>query len=69
MGSKSSSWSALLQVLQKQQWIDSRTRAVSLEINTYNPHVNLFSQVKMTVELPVSGGIFPHSRWPIFLDD
>ena len=62
IGSSSSSWRALLQVLQNQQWIDSQTRAISLELTTYNPNVNLFNQIKMTVEMPASGGIFPYSR-------
>ena len=62
IGLSSSSWRALLQVLQNQQWIDSQTRAISLELTTYNPNVNLFNQIKMTVEMPASGGIFPYSR-------
>ena len=64
----SSSWSALLQVLQQQRWIDSESRAISLEIAIYNVNVNLFTQIKMTVEMPASGGVFPFTRLNVNAD-
>ena len=63
----STSWGALLQVLKQTRWIDSQTRALSLEITIYNVNVNLFTQVKMTIELPASGGVFPYTRLVILV--
>ena len=42
--------------------MDSLTRAVSLELTVYNVNVNLFAQVKFTLEMPASGGVFPFRR-------
>ena len=43
-------------------WIDRYTRAVFIELTTYNAQVNLFSIVTMTAEMLTTGGVFPMFR-------
>ncbi|XP_073985948.1 polycystin-2-like isoform X2 [Rhodnius prolixus] len=52
----------LLADLEKRRWIDRATRAVFIDFTVYSPDVDLFSAVKLVMELPPSGGVFPSSR-------
>ncbi|XP_044736940.1 polycystic kidney disease protein 1-like 2 [Chrysoperla carnea] len=36
-------------------WFDNLTRILIIEFTAYNPHVNCFVNVKLTVEISVSG--------------
>ncbi|CAF0821104.1 unnamed protein product [Rotaria sordida] len=45
--------------LEKFHWLDKATRALFIDIVTYNPSVNLFSYIKFIFEMPLTGGIFP----------
>jgi len=40
-------------------WLDRGTRVVFLDFTLYNGNINLFCQVKLTVEFPASGGAVP----------
>ena len=51
------------QALLAKRWVERSTRAVSFEFAIFNPNVNLFSQVKLLIEMPASGGIFPIARY------
>ncbi len=42
--------------LKKQLWLDRGTRVVFLDFTVYNANINLFCQIKLTVEFPASGG-------------
>lgn len=44
--------------LQYWKWIDQRTRAVILEMNTLNPNVNSFVHSRILFEFPAAGGVF-----------
>ncbi|CAF3985937.1 unnamed protein product [Rotaria sp. Silwood2] len=48
-----------LNELEKFHWLDKATRALFIDIITYNPSVNLFSYIKLIFEMPLTGGIFP----------
>ena len=48
-----------LNELEKFNWLDKATRALFIDIITYNPSVNLFSYIKIAFEMPLTGGIFP----------
>jgi hypothetical protein len=39
-------------------WLDERTRAVIIELNTLNPNVNIFVNVKLVFEFPATGGVY-----------
>ena len=45
----------LLRILERQEWIDTRTRAVFVEFTLYNANVNLFASVIMGVEWMAAG--------------
>ena len=45
----------LLQILERQEWIDPRTRAVFTEFTLYNANVNLYASVIMGVEWMATG--------------
>ncbi len=51
--------SAQLSDLEKNLWIDRGTRVVFLDFTVYNANINLFCQIKLTVEFPASGGAIP----------
>lgn len=40
-------------------WLDRGTRVVFLDFTVYNANINLFCQIKLTVEFPASGGAVP----------
>jgi len=44
--------------LQAWNWIDERTRAVIIEMNTLNPNVNSFVHSRILFEFPAAGGVF-----------
>ncbi|XP_078692097.1 polycystin-2-like [Branchiostoma floridae x Branchiostoma belcheri] len=48
--------------LQRQDWLDDKTRAVFIELTLYNPHVNLFSVVSMAVEFTNLGATYKGSE-------
>lgn len=50
---------AQLSDLEKNLWIDRGTRVVFLDFTVYNANINLFCQIKLTVEFPASGGAIP----------
>ena len=45
----------LMQILERQEWIDPRTRAVFTEFTLYNANVNLYASVIMGVEWMATG--------------
>lgn len=46
-----------LRELEEWKWIDIRTRAVIIELNTVNPNVNTFVNSKILFEFPAIGGV------------
>ena len=53
-----------LSMLHQNQWIDASTRAILIQMNLYNPNVQLFSSVSLLIEFPSSGSL--HQQ--IFID-
>ncbi|CUT99160.1 Polycystic kidney disease protein [Echinococcus multilocularis] len=51
-----------IQNLHKQGWIDHRTRAIIVEMATFNPGSNLFGIIVIKFELPGTGGVIPSFR-------
>ena len=51
--------SAQLVDLNTNLWLDRGTRVVFLDFTVYNANINLFCQIKLTVEFPASGGAVP----------
>ncbi|XP_013386761.2 polycystic kidney disease protein 1-like 2 [Lingula anatina] len=49
---------SVLATLKADSWIDRLTRAIFVEFTINNMNVNVFSMVRIKVELPVVGGIF-----------
>ncbi|CAF4587465.1 unnamed protein product [Rotaria sp. Silwood1] len=50
---------AELDSLNANLWVDRGTRVVFLDFTVYNANINLFCQIKLTVEFPASGGAIP----------
>ena len=50
---------AQLKELEENLWTDRGTRVVFLDFTVYNANINLFCQIKLTVEFPASGGAIP----------
>lgn len=50
---------AELKDLYENLWLDRGTRVVFLDFTVYNANINLFCQIKLTVEFPASGGAVP----------
>merc|ERR1711871_170779 len=48
-------------MLKAAKWFDTSTRALLVDFNTYNPHINMFQVNRMVLEFPVSGGATPHA--------
>ena len=48
-----------LNELHEHVWLDRATRALFIDMLTYNPSVNLFSSIRLIFEMPFTGGIFP----------
>ncbi|XP_078584710.1 uncharacterized protein LOC144866889 [Branchiostoma floridae x Branchiostoma japonicum] len=48
--------------LQRQRWLDDKSRAVFIELILYNPHVNLFSVVSLVVEFTNLGAAYKSSE-------
>jgi polycystin 1L2 len=44
-------------------WIDTQTRAVIIQLNLYNPNVQLFTSVTFLSEFLSTGGVDPSSRF------
>ena len=51
-----------LSALHQLEWIDSRTRAVIIQLSLYNPNVQLFTSVTLLTEFLSTGGVHPQSR-------
>ena len=47
----------LLSLLEREEWIDKRTRALFVEFVINNMNTQTFSQIKILVELPSGGGL------------
>mmetsp|Transcript_114344 Transcript_114344/g.328487 ORF Transcript_114344/g.328487 Transcript_114344/m.328487 type:complete len:826 (+) Transcript_114344:152-2629(+) len=47
-----------LKELEDWAWLDQRTRAVIIEVNTLNPNVNIFVNTKFVFEFPATGGVY-----------
>ena len=48
--------------LHRLQWIDDRTRAVIIQLNLYNPNVQLFTSIYLVVEFLSTGDLHPTIR-------
>ncbi|KAK0414175.1 hypothetical protein QR680_007183 [Steinernema hermaphroditum] len=48
--------------LEREKWIDDRTRAIFVEFSAYNAQVNMYIVVQLLVEVPLSGAYHP-SAW------
>ena len=46
-----------LSVLHQHQWIDRSTRAILIQLNLYNPNVQLFSSVSLLIEFLSTGSL------------
>ena len=46
---------SLMTILERQEWVDTRTRAIFAEFTLYNANVNLFASVIMGVEWMATG--------------
>ncbi|XP_063448038.1 polycystin-1-like protein 2 [Mytilus trossulus] len=57
LGPKQSLVTKYLNLLQESSWIDYRTRALFLDVVTYNANTRLFSHIKIVFELPTTGSI------------
>jgi polycystin 1L2 len=51
-----------LSALHRSQWIDQRTRAILIQMNLYNPNVQLFTSVMILVEFLSTGAFHPSIR-------
>jgi len=54
---------AEIEELEENLWIDRGTRVVFLDFTVYNANINLFCQIKLTVEFPASGGAVPSKQF------
>jgi hypothetical protein len=52
-----------ISALHQLEWIDSRTRAIIIQLSLYNPNVELFTSVTFLTEFLSTGGIDPQSRF------
>ncbi|XP_035688691.1 polycystic kidney disease protein 1-like 2 [Branchiostoma floridae] len=50
---------ALVEELEKNNWVDETTSAVLAEFTIYNPNTNLFTMVNLLAEFPPTGGCSP----------
>ena len=48
----------IIETLESNEWIDAQTRAIILEVGTYNPIVNLFCVMTLLVEFLPTNGVF-----------
>lgn len=56
----------LVNHLVEYQWLDRHTRAVFLEMNLYNPNINIFTYIMFIAEFIETGGIVPWSNIWVF---
>ncbi|UJR09075.1 hypothetical protein I4U23_013322 [Adineta vaga] len=52
-----------LSQLHQLEWIDSKTRAVFIQMTLYNPNVKLLTSVTLLTEFLLTGGVFPSARF------
>ncbi|CAF0957173.1 unnamed protein product, partial [Didymodactylos carnosus] len=50
-------------MLRDLSWIDDKTRAVFIQLNMYNPNVNIFTFVTFVLEFLPTGGVFTEARF------
>ena len=55
-----------LSQLHRLSWIDNRTRAILIQLNLYNPNVQLFTSVSLLMEFLPTGGLEAHARFEPF---
>ena len=55
-----------LSQLHQLEWIDNLTRAVIIQMNLYNPNVQLFTSVTLLTEFLSTGGVFSTARFEPF---
>ena len=48
----------IIETLESNEWINAQTRAIILEVGTYNPIVNLFCVMTLLVEFLPTNGVF-----------
>ncbi len=48
--------------LVRYSWVDYYTRAVFLELTTFNPNTNLFTYIIYAMEFPATGSVIPFPR-------
>jgi polycystin 1L2 len=58
-----SSLQSNLSQLHQLGWIDNQTRAVIIQLNLYNPNVQLFTSVTFLAEFLSTGGVYPTARF------
>lgn len=58
-----SSSSQQFEGLRLNKWLDRGTRVVFLDFTVYNANINLFCQIKLTVEFPAAGGAVASKRF------
>ena len=49
--------------LHQLKWIDNRTRAIIIQLNLYNPNVELFTSINFLIEFLSTGGINSQVRF------
>merc|ERR1711871_282915 len=52
---------AQLEQLKAARWIDRDTRALFVDFNLFNANMNIFQVNRLAIEMPISGGVRPHS--------
>jgi len=52
--------------LEDWEWLDDRSRAVIVELNTLNPSVNIFVNAKLIFEFPPTGGVVTRQQFTAF---
>ncbi|KAL5288174.1 PKD2 family protein [Megaselia abdita] len=56
----------IIENLKKIEWIDRATRLVAVELALYNANMDLYSEIKMAIEILPTGGIFPFHNMKVF---
>jgi hypothetical protein len=51
-----------LTILHQLGWIDNKTRGLIIQLNLYNPNVQLFTSINFLIEFLSTGGIYPQFR-------
>ncbi|XP_046579125.1 polycystic kidney disease protein 1-like 2 [Haliotis rubra] len=62
LGNDDNTATNMLLDLKENRWLDRQTRAVILEVNVYNPYVNLFCAVSLVLEFPPTGSAISYAH-------